>query len=77
MRDVPFAIQQLKISGRHSKRMSARILSFVAENTSTRLCALTRRSAISPHSNSSSAGSLNKRKPSVTNHVDEYIILYC
>ncbi len=52
------------------------ILSFVAGNTSTTPCALTRRSAISPRSNSSSAGNLNKRKPSVTNHVDEYMLLY-
>ncbi len=43
-----------------------------AGNTSTTPCALIRRCGISPRSNSSSAGNLNRRKLSVTNHVDEY-----
>ena len=43
-----------------------------AGNTSTTPCALIRRCGISLRSNSSSAGNLNRRKLSVTNHVDEY-----
>ena len=49
--------------------------SSVAGNTSTTPCVLARRSATSHRSNASSAGNLNKRKPSVTNHVDECIAL--
>src|SRR5208282_5857840 len=48
------------------------IPSSVAGNESTTPCVLTSRSAISPRANSSSGGTLNKRKLSVTNHVDEY-----
>ena len=48
--------------------------SFVVGNASTTPCALTKPSAISPRANSWSAGNLNKRKSSVTNHVDEYRI---
>ncbi len=51
------------------------IASSAAENISTTPRVRIRRSAISPRSNSSSVGNLNQRKPSVTNHADEYTVL--
>src|SRR5579863_5537945 len=57
---------------RRAGRSRNSILSSVVGNTSTTRCALTRPSGISPRFNFWSVGNLNKRKPSVTNHVDEY-----
>ncbi len=59
-----------------STSMVVRILNDLKRRGLLVPCALIKRSAISPRSNSSSAGNLNKRMPSATDHVNEYTYLH-